>query len=559
MSSALSGGQSEAGGLRPRTGEGGPPPLRPDATTRPPTRRAVPAASRPHHAVLLSAIVALGLALRLHGLGDRPFWVDEAATLGIAQLGWADFLRHVAWVEANPPAYYVLIKLWLGVGPAEEWWLRLPSALAGAAAVPLMYLFCRRAFGSVRAALIGALLLAVAPAHVRFSQEARTYALLFLALLASMLAAQALIAAETPRRRWALAALLAPLASIPMALHGTGAIAAAAVFVHAGATLLARRQFLDAARLAPLVAAGLGALLLAMPWLLRALAIVADAHTVMSWNLPLTAAEALERVPPVLLAPYLGRLALPSAALHLGALALAVVLCRREPEFFGCLAALGFALLVLVLVSLSVEAILFERTVLFTLIFWLAALAAGLAAIRRPAAVALALALLLVPQARSLENHARMNHYEEYWDALAGRIAAAQRPGEAVIGIGVFESVATRHYLRRAAGGGAGGGGAGPALVVIGLGYEAPFLPMARAMLAPRAAWSRPGPAELCAALGAAPGLWIAGRELPSRHVRAELEPMLRELGARPIESQEIGSLHLARWSAPERCPAPAG
>lgn len=502
-------------------------------------------------ALVLPAILVLGVVLRLYGLGERPFWVDEAATLGIGQLGWGDFLRHVAWTEASPPAYYALANFWLDLGPAEEWWLRLPSALAGAAAVPLMYLFCRRAFGP-RAALIGAALLAVAPAHVRFSQEARTYALFFLAVLGALLAAQALNAAETPRRRWALAALLAVLASLPIALHGTGVVAVAAVFVYAGATLLARGQILSLTRLAPLVAAGLGALVIATPWLLWAIAILDVPRPIIAWMPPVTVAEAFDRIKDVLLAPYLTRLAVPVAALQLGALAVVVALCRREAEFLGCLAALAFALLAFPVIALLIEHVLFERTLLFTLVFWIPLLAAGLGAIRRPAVAALALLLILAPQARSLAIHARMNHYEEYWDLLGERIAAAARPGEALVGIGVFEAVAARHYLRRA-------GGAELPLAAVGLGYEAPFLPMARAMLAPRAAWVRPGAAELCAALGTVPGLWIAGRGKAGADSRAALEPVLRQLDARPTGSWRIGSLRLTHWTAPERCPAVGG
>jgi mannosyltransferase len=59
---------------------------------------------------------------------------------------------------------------------ADEFLLRLPSALAGASTIPLVYLLGRRLY-TPAAGLAGAALLSVNPYHVVMSQEARGYAL----------------------------------------------------------------------------------------------------------------------------------------------------------------------------------------------------------------------------------------------------------------------------------------------------------------------------------------------------------------------------------------------
>ena len=493
-------------------------------------------------AMLLLALLA-GLALRLHALGRMPFWVDEAATLGIAALPWRDFLEHVFWVEANPPAYYALMSLWQRLAPADaaEAWLRLPSALAGVAALLPFWLFCRRAFGD-RAAACGVLLLALAAPHIRFSQEARNYALLFLAFTLALLAAQALVRAEAGRR-WPAALALGLLTGVMIWLHATGLVTGATVYVYAFTVLLARRA-VGPATLLPLLAAGIGGLLLALPWVLVVLDLATSSHSVMSWQPPLTLDHAGFALGQVLLAPYLGRLAPAAILLHLAAFGFAVARCWRHPDFLGGAAALGFALLALLGISLKAP-VLFERTALFTLALWLALLAAGLGTLRRPLVLALAL-LLLGVQARALHSHYRFGHAGEPWDEVAAELARRAAPGDLVLPIGIFEAVATRHYL--------GAAGAGLRLAILPLGYEEPFMPMGRAMLHPEGIWQHPGPAELCAAAAGAQSVWILGRAVVlDSHLPMLAEP-LQAAGARPLPPQAFDSLVLAPWSAP-RCP----
>lgn len=116
--------------------------------------------------------VGAGLALRLVALGRKSLWLDEAVTLRVAAGRVSDILS-VRW-ELHLPLYYLVMHYWIGLG-LSEFVLRLPSALIGAAAVPLLYRLVWE-WGGGWSATAAAWLLATAPLHVWYSQEARMYA-----------------------------------------------------------------------------------------------------------------------------------------------------------------------------------------------------------------------------------------------------------------------------------------------------------------------------------------------------------------------------------------------
>jgi len=121
---------------------------------------------------LLSAVAA---ALRFHAVAARSFWFDEGISVEIARLGWANFARLLWEREANMSLYYLLLRGWLLFG-GSEFFIRGLSALIGTATVPLLYALGRRFFNS-RIGLVAAGLLTVNAYHIRYSQEARGYAL----------------------------------------------------------------------------------------------------------------------------------------------------------------------------------------------------------------------------------------------------------------------------------------------------------------------------------------------------------------------------------------------
>ncbi len=140
--------------------------------------------------------------LRLSHLGSKSLWLDEGATVALARASW----RHFAWVwwygEANlQTVYFLLMRGWIHGGQSEAW-LRLPSALFGIASVPLLYVVARR-LATASVALASAALLAFSPAHVYYSQEARSYTLaIFLVLVSSYFFVRAV--EEGSRKDWVL-------------------------------------------------------------------------------------------------------------------------------------------------------------------------------------------------------------------------------------------------------------------------------------------------------------------------------------------------------------------
>jgi len=133
--------------------------------------------------LLLVAILLLGFATRLYAIGAENLWLDEASSLLAVQHDLAGVVQEGA-ADVHPPVYYLLLHFWLVFGTSETA-LRLLSAMVGTLAIPLLYIVSRRLL-DVRTSLTAALLLAMAPLHIWYSQEARSYALMATVGLLSM-------------------------------------------------------------------------------------------------------------------------------------------------------------------------------------------------------------------------------------------------------------------------------------------------------------------------------------------------------------------------------------
>lgn len=135
-------------------------------------------------AAVLGTILALGAILRLEGLGRESFWHDESWTWALTRGDAGRLLHHLRHNDAHPPLYYLLAMAAKPLGSSEAA-IRLLSALAGIASIPLLFRLGARLYGEA-AGTLAALLLALSPAHVAFSQEARCYALLILLAIGSL-------------------------------------------------------------------------------------------------------------------------------------------------------------------------------------------------------------------------------------------------------------------------------------------------------------------------------------------------------------------------------------
>jgi 4-amino-4-deoxy-L-arabinose transferase-like glycosyltransferase len=136
----------------------------------------------------LAALTLLAALLRLPTLSHQSLWYDEAFTPVhvLHQSLWAT-LRSVSHTENSPPLWYILEWLFTRALGTGEFALRLLSALAGIAAVPVAWAIGRELAGR-RAAIGCAALLACGPLFVWYSQEARAYELFVLTSAVAMLA-----------------------------------------------------------------------------------------------------------------------------------------------------------------------------------------------------------------------------------------------------------------------------------------------------------------------------------------------------------------------------------
>jgi mannosyltransferase len=165
-------------------------------------------------ALAMLLVILLGSILRFYQLGSRSLWFDEAASVNNARsiltLSSEGTIDPFAFTirERVPPLYFLLLTPFYLLSHSEAI-LRLLSVISGIISLPLMYLLGAQLF-SRKIGLIGAILLAVSPFHIYYSQELRPYSLFLLfSLLALYLS---LLAIEKDRNiyyvGWSLAIVL---------------------------------------------------------------------------------------------------------------------------------------------------------------------------------------------------------------------------------------------------------------------------------------------------------------------------------------------------------------
>jgi uncharacterized membrane protein len=133
--------------------------------------------------VWLTALLALGMVLRLVNIGGRSLWFDEAISALAVRYDLATIIANRLEPMA-PPLYLMLLRSWvsgwaaLGV-IADESILRGMSALVSVGAIIPVYAVGRRLFDR-RVGLLAAALLTILPFQIAFAQEARSYGLIVL-------------------------------------------------------------------------------------------------------------------------------------------------------------------------------------------------------------------------------------------------------------------------------------------------------------------------------------------------------------------------------------------
>ncbi len=214
--------------------------------------------SRPSTATfVIPALLLLGTAPRMFGLDDESFWHDEAWTWGLIRDGPGALFHRLCHADAHPPLYYLLVQGWSALAGTSEVALRMFSVILGILTLPFFLRLATRVAG-LKAGLVAAFLLAISPSHVYFSQEARSYAFLFLLAVVSLDLLFDLRAARHTGKWIAFALVTAAV----VYTHYMGAFL---VLAEAAMVILLRRD--RPGFLREFALAGAGAFALFLPWL----------------------------------------------------------------------------------------------------------------------------------------------------------------------------------------------------------------------------------------------------------------------------------------------------
>jgi predicted membrane-bound mannosyltransferase len=166
-------------------------------------------------ALVLGAILVLAACLRFYAIDHSSLWSDEGNTWALVQRSFGEIAQSAA-ADIHPPGYYWLLKGWSALFGTSAADLRSFSAVCGILVVYLTWLIARQIAPtpttSRMVAATSALVAAVLPFQIYYSQEARMYMLLALEAAILFLIVVVWRAAEITgarQRAWTLTAAVA--------------------------------------------------------------------------------------------------------------------------------------------------------------------------------------------------------------------------------------------------------------------------------------------------------------------------------------------------------------
>lgn len=154
------------------------------------------AEQRNYNAVLI-AIVALAVTLRMPGFNES-LWHDEMWSTLLKLDTFRGLVFEIA-TDSHPPFYNIVMFVWVHLFGDSEISVRMLPLICGLLTIALTARLAAE-YGSRGAGPVAALVLAISPPHIWYSQEARQYAPLLLMLTACTLAFRRL--RETNATRW---------------------------------------------------------------------------------------------------------------------------------------------------------------------------------------------------------------------------------------------------------------------------------------------------------------------------------------------------------------------
>jgi uncharacterized membrane protein len=220
---------------------------------------------RQHYRMRLLVVLLIAFGLATFQLDFQSLWYDEGVTAIVIQRG-AAWLTEWTANDIQPPLYYYVAAGWGALTGWSEWTLRFPSAWFATLGAALLAALALRLSRSCQAGMLAALLAALHPLLVYYSQEARMYAqLTTLATLTAYLLVR-LADSHAPSRRAWLGFILTATAAVYTHYF--------AVFLLVGLAIafvvdIRRQQSVEqaTAKLRAFLLAGAAIVLLYTPWL----------------------------------------------------------------------------------------------------------------------------------------------------------------------------------------------------------------------------------------------------------------------------------------------------
>jgi uncharacterized membrane protein len=311
----------------------------------------------------LILLLVLGCMSRFYLLGHESLWLDEAASVKLAdKIGRLHIERVMffsKWPASHPPVYYAALYYWMKLFGASEAALRALSVVFGVLVIVLTYYVGGKCI-SKETGMVASLLLLVNPVAVYYSQEARMYTITPALVLVSTYFCHKLLS-DRRMKHFALYVCASTL------LIYTDYLGTLMLAMHALFALIRFVSTRDRKSLRVIIIAYVAIVVLYIPWLPNAL--VRHNWGLISWMQPPSLSEAVSVALNLLGVGFAG----PNAAVNVTGGSLQsilyamlgiwggvffviglVVSLREKTSFRALLAMLCFMPLVMILISLTI-------------------------------------------------------------------------------------------------------------------------------------------------------------------------------------------------------------
>ena len=133
--------------------------------------------------VIIFLIILLGFSLRFYNLAEESLWIDEIeGSILIAKQPITYLLNPD--VDTTVSTYHIISHYWMQIFGQSEFSIRFPALIFGVLSIFMIYKLGKVLF-NLEIGLLSALILAISPFHIHYSQEARPYSLLMVLSLIS--------------------------------------------------------------------------------------------------------------------------------------------------------------------------------------------------------------------------------------------------------------------------------------------------------------------------------------------------------------------------------------